>query len=224
MRRTIPAAVAAALALSAFAAAPAEAATIPAIDRPLVYIAAVIPGLGTSLGSGVVVTPGGEVVTNAHVVNSATRITVRDLANGRTYSAHTMRLDLADDVALLRIEGASHLPTATVGTPVKGQAVSCVGDALGTKSVPAPRVTGKVTSLHATVSSPVDTEGGRVETLRGLVSDTCETWPGDSGGATVAASGAVVGLNVAGRFINIGWPSVESYAIPMRTALRDVNA
>jgi S1-C subfamily serine protease len=65
-----------------------------------------------TIGTGMVVTPSGEVLTNNHVIRGATSIQVSDAASGRTYSATVVGYDLGVDVAVLELKNASGLATA----------------------------------------------------------------------------------------------------------------
>jgi S1-C subfamily serine protease len=66
-------------------------------------------------GTGMVLTPNGEVLTNNHVIEGATSISVTDVGNGRTYSANVVGYDRTHDVAVLQLVGASGLTTVTLG-------------------------------------------------------------------------------------------------------------
>ncbi|MFJ6013118.1 S1C family serine protease [Streptomyces sp. NPDC092952] len=69
---------------------------------------------GESTGSGVVITSDGEIVTNNHVISGASSIKVQ-LSTGRTYTAKVVGTDPAKDLALIKLQGASGLKTATLG-------------------------------------------------------------------------------------------------------------
>ena len=66
-------------------------------------------------GTGMVLTSDGEVVTNHHVVEGATSIKVKVMSTGKTYTATVVGTDAKDDVAVLRLSGASGLSTVTAG-------------------------------------------------------------------------------------------------------------
>src|SRR5262245_4166316 len=85
-------------------------------------------------GTGMVLPPNGEVLTNNHVLRGATTIKVIVPATKKTYTANVVGYDIADDVALLKLNGASKLATVTKGNSAKllvGQAASAVGNANG---------------------------------------------------------------------------------------------
>ncbi|MGW2849957.1 S1C family serine protease, partial [Streptomyces sp. NPDC001274] len=69
---------------------------------------------GESTGSGVVITSDGEIVTNNHVISGASSVKVQ-LSTGRTYTAKVVGTDPAKDLALIKLQGASGLKTATLG-------------------------------------------------------------------------------------------------------------
>ncbi|HWI03232.1 MAG TPA: trypsin-like peptidase domain-containing protein, partial [Acidimicrobiales bacterium] len=75
--------------------------------------ASVVPSQGA--GTGVILTPDGDVLTNAHVIADAASIKVRLTTGDRTYDATLLGSDPAADVALIRIQGARDLPVATLG-------------------------------------------------------------------------------------------------------------
>ena len=71
---------------------------------------------GNAAGTGIVLTKTGEVLTNNHVISGATMIKVTVPSTRKTYVADVMGYDITDDVALLKLEGASNLATATIGS------------------------------------------------------------------------------------------------------------
>src|SRR5579862_7599573 len=80
----------------------------------------------TAKGTGIVLTSNGEVLTNNHVINGATSISVTDIGNGKTYKATVVGYDASQDIAVLQLAGASGLTTASTGD---SSAVS-VGDSV----------------------------------------------------------------------------------------------
>src|SRR5262249_20153886 len=152
---------------------------------------------GNAAGTGIVLTKSGEVLTNNHVISGATTIKVTVPATRRTYTADVMGYDITDDVALLKLEGASNLATATLGSSSTlkiGQATRAVGNAnVGGKLVVA---SGNVHALNQPIS--VQQDGGEVARLGSLVETSARLIPGDSGGPLLNSSGRVVGLDAAG--------------------------
>ena len=69
----------------------------------------------TAKGTGIVLTSNGEILTNNHVINGATSVSVTDIGNGKTYKATVVGYDESQDIAVLQLTGASGLTTATTG-------------------------------------------------------------------------------------------------------------
>ena len=149
-----------------------------------------VPSRGS--GTGMVLTPDGDVLTNAHVVEDATSISVKVGTDERTYQAVVVGSDPAADVALLRIQGASNLPTVTLGRSSDlqvGDEVVAIGHALALPGGPTV-TTGIVSALDRTLGRPP-------ERLEHLIQTDAAINPGNSGGPLVNAAGEVVGMNTA---------------------------
>jgi S1-C subfamily serine protease len=149
-------------------------------------------------GTGIVLTADGLVLSNNHVIDGATAIQATDQGNGKTYTATVVGYDPTSDVALLRLKGASHLATATLGdssTVTVGEPVVGIGNAEGVGGTPS-AAGGSVTALDKTVSVGDDMYG-TVTTLKGLIQVNSDILPGDSGGPLVDSKGAVVGIDTA---------------------------
>jgi S1-C subfamily serine protease len=174
-------------------------------------------GAGVAAGTGIVVGSDGLVVTNHHVVEGATDIAVTVVSTGATYDAEVLGYDAARDVAVLRLEGASGLATATTDTSGvdMGDAVTAVGDAGGDGGA-LTAAPGTVTGLHEPITVQ-DDQTGQPHRLRNLVQVDADVIPGDSGGALLDSSGDVVGMNVAA---SSGSPNITGYVIPIRRVLR----
>ena len=148
-------------------------------------------------GTGIVLTKDGQVMTNNHVIAGATTIRVTVPATHRTYTADVMGYDITDDVALLKLEGAKNLATATIGNSANvraGQAARAVGNAGGTGRLLVR--SGRILGVNRTIS--VQQDDGTVARLSHLVATSARLVPGDSGGALLNASGRVIGMNAAG--------------------------
>src|SRR5262249_60192418 len=94
---------------------------------------------GAGAGTGIGVSWNGEVLTNNHVIDGATRITATDVGNGRTYEATVVGYAPSHDIAVLQLKGASGLTTATLGASSKlsvGDPVVGVGNAGGVGGTP----------------------------------------------------------------------------------------
>jgi len=152
----------------------------------------------TSSGTGIVLTSSGEVLTNNHVIDGATSVKVRDVGNGRTYTATVAGYDESRDIAVLQLKGASGLTTATLGdssTVRSGEKIVAVGNAGGQDAAPSVAA-GKVTGLRQSITAS-DESAGTSERLRGLIRTSAGIEAGDSGGPLVNTRGQVIGLNTA---------------------------
>src|SRR5271170_4966599 len=88
----------------------------------------------TAKGTGIVLTSNGEILTNNHVINGATSVSVTDIGNGKTYAATVVGYDESQDVAVLQLTGASGLTVANIGdssTVGVGNSVVALGNAEG---------------------------------------------------------------------------------------------
>jgi S1-C subfamily serine protease len=177
----------------------------------------------TSAGTGIVMTSNGEILTNNHVISGATSIKVTDVGNGKTYTATVVGYDATDDVAVLQLQGASGLTTASLGnssTVSTSDAVTALGNAGGKGGTPSV-ASGTVTALNQSITAS-DELSGSSEQLTGLIETNADIQPGDSGGALVNAYGQVIGMNTAASssYQFQGQSSQEqAYAIPIDKAV-----
>jgi len=159
-----------------------------------------------SLGSGFILSADGYIMTNAHVVDHADKITVR-LTDKREFSAKVIGADKRTDVALLKIQ-ASNLPIITVGDPDKlkvGEWVVAIGSPFGfDSSVTAGIVSAKGRSL------PQDNFVPFIQTDVAIN-------PGNSGGPLFNMNGEVVGIN-SQIYTRSGGSMGLSFAIPIDVA------
>jgi S1-C subfamily serine protease len=164
-------------------------------------------------GTGMVLTSTGEILTNNHVVEGATRISVTISSTGATYSATVVGTDPTGDVAVLQLAGASGLRTAALSTATAtvGEAVSGVGNAGGTGSLTA--ASGTITALDQAITASDETGAG-AEQLVGLLETDAAIQSGDSGGPLFGADGTVIGMDTAAS----SGGAVQGYAIPIATA------
>ena len=180
-------------------------------------------GSGEAAGSGMVITPSGEVLTNNHVIADSTTVRVELVATGSTHTAKVLGYDVKDDVALLKIDGVSNLNTVSFADARKvaiGDAVVAIGNAGGRGGTPTVS-SGSVTALDQKVTAG-DQGTGDSETLTGMIEISAPIEPGDSGGALVNSKGQVIGMNTAAatsdRFSNQSG-STTAFAIPINRAL-----
>jgi S1-C subfamily serine protease len=172
----------------------------------------------SAAGTGIVLTRSGEVLTNNHVIAGATTIKVTVPATKRTYAADVVGYDVTDDVALLKLEGASNLATATMGNSANlkiGQVTRAVGNANGRGKLVV--TTGKILGLNRTIT--VQQDDGSSASLSHLVMTSSRLVRGDSGGALLNASGRVIGLNAAGSTSTTPRVAAPGFAVAINHAL-----
>lgn len=163
----------------------------------------------------------GEVVTNNHVIEGATTIKVVDVGNHRTYGATVIGYDLSQDVAVLRLAGASKLHTIERGDSSRakvGDGVVVVGNAEGAGGTPS-YAGGSITALDQSITAQ-DQVSGATEQLTGMIETNAEVLPGDSGGALVNSTGQVIGMtSAASESYEFQSSTTQGYAIPINQAL-----
>jgi putative serine protease PepD len=148
-------------------------------------------GGGRGVGTGVVLTSDGQILTNAHVVEDASEVVVRFAGETEPRVAKILASDLGNDLALLKID-ATGLVAATFAKPGSvqiGDAVIAIGYALALDG--GPTVTsGIVSALKRTI----ETDSGA---LNSLIQTDAAISSGNSGGPLVNLKGEVVGINTA---------------------------
>jgi S1-C subfamily serine protease len=174
---------------------------------------------GAGAGTGIVLTPSGEVLTNNHVIRGARSIRVTVPSTRRTYSATVDGYSVVRDVALLDLQNAQGLTTAAFGDSGDvhlGDSIVTVGNAGGTGDLTVK--SGRVVRLNRSIT--VRDEDGTPARLSGLIETTAPLQPGDSGGP-VLLDGEVVGMDAAASStLSYGMTGGEGYAIPIDTVLR----
>jgi S1-C subfamily serine protease len=209
---------------SSSGAGPSDAAAIASrVDPGLVDINTIVDyGEAQAAGTGMVLTANGEVLTNNHVIEGATSISVTDVGNGKTYSATVVGYSSSSDVAVIQLAGASGLQTVTTASTAAsvGEQVVGIGNAGGTGGTPS-YAGGTVTATGQSVTASDDLTGVN-EQLTGMTETNADIQAGDSGGPLVNDSGQVLGMDTAGSssgsFQFAGQAQGTGYAIPIKTA------
>lgn len=178
-------------------------------------------GSGGSIGTGVITTDDGEILTNAHVVDGATEIRVRLAGETEPREASLLAVDVGNDLALLRVAGDDFVP-ATFAEPDSvriGDEVVAIGFALDLDGAPSVTL-GIVSALERTIQ----TANGALD---GLIQTDAAISSGNSGGPLVNALGEVVGINTAvarsdstTAASNIGFAISGAEALPVIDSLR----
>jgi serine protease Do len=166
-----------------------------------------------SLGSGVIVSPEGYVITNNHVVDGATDIKVT-LSDKRELKAQIVGTDPKTDVAVLKLEGAS-FPAITLGDSSKvqvGDYALAIGDPFG---------------VGQTVTMGIVSAKGRgnlgIEDYEDFIQTDAPINPGNSGGALVNDRGELIGINTAILSHGSGGNEGIGFAIPVNLARNVMN-
>lgn len=144
------------------------------------------PHQGVNLGSGVVVSSEGYIVTNAHVINGADEITVA-LNDGRKARATVIGSDADSDLAVIKVELDNLVPMAFRAEPIRvGDVSLAIGNPFG---------------VGQTVTQGIISATGRtgigVSSFEDFIQTDAAINPGNSGGALVDANGALIGINTA---------------------------
>ena len=171
------------------------------------------PPSGHGTGSGVVVDAAGDIVTNAHVVDHATKVTVM-LEGGAEIPARVVGRDPQTDLAVVRLQRVpAGLAVARLGNSDAlevGDWVLAIGSPLGLDQT----VTAGIVSGKGRVGRHVQMSGDRV---RNYIETDAMINPGNSGGPLVNLEGEVVGINT---LINTGPGGAYGFAIPINEATR----
>ena len=190
----------------------------------VVTISADLPG-GQSVGTGVIISSDGEILTNAHVVDGATEIRVRLAGETEPREARLLASDPGNDLALLRMSGDSFDAAvfADPGSVRIGDEVVAIGFALGLDGDPSVTL-GIVSAIDRTIG----TDGAFLD---GLIQTDAAISSGNSGGPLVNARGEVVGINTAvardtatSAATNVGFAIGAKEALPVIDALREQSS
>ena len=168
-------------------------------------------------GTGMIISPDGDVLTNAHVVNGATSIKVTLFGETEARDADLLGSNPASDVAVVKIRNASNLPTVQLGDSGRiqvGDSVVAIGNALALPG--GPSVTQGIVSAKDRSIDADDVQ------LGSLIQTDAAINPGNSGGPLVNSDGEVIGMNTAirGDAQNIGFAIAINTVKPQIDALR----
>ena len=147
------------------------------------------------IGSGIILTADGYILTNRHVTENSTSLSV-ELNDGSTYPGTLVEQATDNDLALIRINatGLSAARIADSSTVAVGETAIAIGSPLGTYTETVTK--GIVSGLGREVTV-ADESTGRPVKLTGLIQTDAAINPGNSGGPLLDASGAVIGINTA---------------------------
>ncbi|MFE3170150.1 trypsin-like peptidase domain-containing protein [Amycolatopsis sp. NPDC059090] len=212
-----------------------DVSTVAAKVVPSVVQVNVTTGRGTAIGSGVILTADGRILTNAHVVQGAQTVAVTT-SDGKKYQANVVGSDTKSDIAVLQAQGASGLAPATLGDSGKlavGQQVIAIGSPGGLQNTV---TTGIVSALNRPLSdvgggddqqnSPFNRQTSNVTSGPSYtaIQTDASINQGNSGGALVDSQGRVIGINSALYSPNSSAGSVGiGFAIPINDAKKIVD-
>lgn len=163
-------------------------------------------------GSGFIISPDGQIITNAHVVEGSDKVTVT-LKDGRSFEGKVIGTDPVTDIAVVKID-AQNLPTVKLGRSEllePGQWAIAIGNPLGLDNT----VTAGIISALGRSSSEIRVPDKRVS----FIQTDAAINPGNSGGPLLNAQGEVIGVNTA----IIQGAQGLGFAIPIETAQRVAN-
>ena len=180
----------------------------------------------TAEGTGMIISRSGLVLTNNHVIDEATAVNVRLVAPAgdsvQTYTAQVVGYDITDDVALLRLQGASGLHAERFGNSSQvtlGTPVLALGNAEGQGG--ATPAAGIINALNRSIQAS-DEGSGNTEDLNHMLQTNARIQQGDSGGALANNAGQVIGMITAANTATssqVGSGGELGFAIPINSAL-----
>ena len=201
------------------------------VDPGLVDITATLKySSETAEGTGMIITAGGLVLTNNHVIDQATKVqatlVIQGSGTATTYSAKVLGYDSADDVALLQLVGASGLPVERFGNSSQvnlGTPVLALGNAQGQGG--ARPAQGIINALDRSIQAS-DEGSNTTENFKHMLQTNARIQQGDSGGALANNAGQVIGMVTAantgssrGAGTGSGSGGTLGFAIPINSAL-----
>jgi S1-C subfamily serine protease len=173
----------------------------------------------TAEGTGMILSSDGLVLTNNHVIDQSTSVVATLVEGGRTYQAKVLGYDVTDDVALLKLQGASGLPVVSFGNSDQislGTPVLALGNAQGRGG--ATPAQGIINALNRSIKASDQGSGG-TENLQHMLQTSALIQQGDSGGALANNAGQVIGMITAANTTSGPGGGTTGFAIPVNTAL-----
>ena len=171
------------------------------------------PQNSSSLGSGVIVSPDGYILTNHHVVEAADQIEVA-LADGRKTGAHVVGSDPETDLAVIKVDLPGKLPAITFGHPEQvqvGDIVIAIGNPFGVGQTVTMGIISALKRSHLGLN-----------TFENFIQTDAAINPGNSGGALVDINGNLIGINSAIYSPNGGSLGI-GFAIPTSIAKKTME-
>lgn len=171
------------------------------------------------LGSGVVLSEDGYIITNNHVVSGGTRFDVT--IEGETYAADLVGSDSSSDIAILKVQDASGLTPIEIADSDNitiGEWVMSIGSPFGLEQSVATGIISATSRSQIMDSSEYASGSGEVVIYPNLIQTDAAINPGNSGGALVDANGQLVGINTlitsySGNYSGVGFAIPSNYAI-----------
>ncbi len=171
---------------------------------------------GLAAGTGMILTRSGEVLTNNHVIEGATKFKVVDVTTHRRYTANVVGYSVSRDIAVLQLAHASGLRTVKRGGAIPlhvRMRIVARGNAQGLGGQPKV-ARGQIIALHQQILAK--DEGGDTETLNNVIATDAPVVPGYSGGPLENGQNRVLGIVTAGSTSGVH----RGFAIPLKQALQ----
>jgi S1-C subfamily serine protease len=205
---------------------PGSISAVLAKDLPAV-VSIQATGSGVSdAGTGMIITPNGEVLTNNHVIAAASIVTVTLYGQTKQLPAKVLGAIPSKDMALVQILNVKNLPTLTLGNSAaiqQGDSVIAIGNALALAGGPTV-TTGIISALNRQLTATNDVTG-QPENLSGLIQTDAPINPGNSGGPLVLSNGDVIGMNTAVAGSSAGNAPTQNvgFAIPINSVKPELS-
>lgn len=171
---------------------------------------------GLAAGTGMILTRSGEVLTNNHVIEGATKFKVVDVTTHRRYNATVVGYSVSRDIAVLQLAHASGLRTVKRGGAIPlhvRMRIVARGNAQG-RGGPPKVAHGQIIALHQQILAK--DAGGDTETLNNVIATDAPVVPGYSGGPLENSQNRVLGIVTAGSTSGVH----RGFAIPIKQALQ----